>query len=788
VRLGTRRSTGLFVLAAALLCSRQAHGQAPDDVTPPRVVRFVAAERPASAPPDRDTRVVLELTIDTGGGVADARVVESAGDALDRAALAAARSLQFSPARRGDVAIAVTIRYAYVFPPAPAPVADPDPAPAPDPASKPPTHEPATAEPQVLEYGATAEVEAPQPAQTRRSFEAEQLARVPGVRGDAIRAVDILPGVARSSAFETGTPIIRGANWTESQVFLDGTPVPLLFHFGGITSFFQSRLLERVDLYPGNFSARYGRATGGIIDAQVRDLRLDRLHAMVDLSVLDSAAMVEAPIGAHSAVALAARRSNIDFFFEQLVPDDAYSVVAAPAYWDYQLIGFHEIDRDHRLRLMAYGSRDSIELLLSEPSQDDPALRGSVGGSLAFHRLAARLDSRLDRDVRHVGSLSAGIQALEGQVGPLDRKLDGIELLARSELEIRLSSAVELTLGLDFLGQLFDGRYTGPHLNGFEGDPSERESSLLSRSIRVERDDISIVQPAGYVELRLRPAERVLVIPGLRVDYYENLRAWSVDPRLSTRVELAQSTTLKSGVGLFSQPPQWFEVLDGIGNPELRPYHAAHFGLGVEQGLGRSVEVGLEGFYKRVWDRVTGTPGGRPPFLVNDGADRILGAELSLQLQPSTRTFGYLAYTLSRAERRAGDTAFRLFDADQTHVLSAVASQRLGAGWELGARFRYVTGNPTTPVVSAVYDARVDQYRPVYGPLNSEREAAFHQLDLRVEKRWQVSDLTLAVYLEVLNAYNAQNAEGARYSYDYSKRETVSGLPILPNLGVRGEL
>jgi hypothetical protein len=693
VRLRARRSTSLFLLAAALLCSRQADGQAPDEVTP-------SEREPAPAPS-----------------------TEAEAD-----------------------------------------------------------------QPEPLEFGATVEVEAPPRAQTQRSFEAGELARVPGVRGDAIRAVEILPGVARSSAFEAGTPIIRGANWTESQVFLDGTPVPLLFHFGGLTSFFQSRLLERVDLYPGNFSARYGRATGGIIDAQVRELRLDRLHAMVDLSVLDSAAMVEAPLGDHSAVALAVRRSNVDFFFEQFVPEDAYSVVAAPVYWDYQLIGFHELGRDHRLRLMAYGSRDSIELLFSEPSQEDPALRGSAGGSLAFHRFAARLESRLDRDVRHVGSLSAGIQALEGQVGPLNQRLDGIELLARSELEIRLSSAVELTLGLDFLGQLFDGRYTGPHLSGFEGDPSERESSLLSRSVRLERDDISIVQPAGYVELLLRPAEHVLVIPGLRVDYYENLRAWSVDPRLSTRVELSESTTLKSGVGLFSQPPQWFEVLDGIGNPELRPYHAAHFGLGVEQGLGRGMEVGLEGFYKRVWDRVTGTPGGRPPYLVNDGADRVWGAELSLQLQPSERTFGYLAYTLSRAERRDGNSAFRLFDVDQTHVLSAVASQRLGAGWELGARFRYVTGNPTTPVVSAVYDARVDQYRPVYGPLNSEREAAFHQLDLRVEKQWQVSDLTLAVYLEVLNAYNARNAEGARYSYDYSKRETLSGLPVLPNLGVRGEL
>ena len=46
----------------------------------------------------------------------------------------------------------------------------------------------------------------------------------------------------------------------------------------------------------------------------------------------------------------------------------------------------------------------------------------------------------------------------------------------------------------------------------------------------------------------------------------------------------------------------------------------------------------------------------------------------------------------------------------------------------------------------------------------------------------------LAVYLDVQNVYAAENAEGYRYSFDYSKRAPVSGLSLFPNLGVRGEL
>jgi hypothetical protein len=46
----------------------------------------------------------------------------------------------------------------------------------------------------------------------------------------------------------------------------------------------------------------------------------------------------------------------------------------------------------------------------------------------------------------------------------------------------------------------------------------------------------------------------------------------------------------------------------------------------------------------------------------------------------------------------------------------------------------------------------------------------------------------LAAYLDVQNVYMAENAEGYRYSFDYRKREAVSGLSLFPNLGLRGEL
>lgn len=53
-----------------------------------------------------------------------------------------------------------------------------------------------------------------------------------------------------------------------------------------------------------------------------------------------------------------------------------------------------------------------------------------------------------------------------------------------------------------------------------------------------------------------------------------------------------------------------------------------------------------------------------------------------------------------------------------------------------GGRFRYVSGNPRTPVVGSVVNASADRYEPLFGAVNSARNPAFHQLDVRVDKRW----------------------------------------------------
>lgn len=641
-------------------------------------------------------------------------------------------------------------------------------------------------EDELVTFEETATVAAPPAEVTRHAVSPDTIRRLPGTRGDALRGIEVLPGVARTT-LDDGSPILRGAAGYESVTLLDGTPVPFLYHFGGVTSFLSPRFVERLELYPGNFPVRYGRVAGGALNVRVRDPDSERLRAAVDLSLLDSAAYVEAPLGDSTHVAAAVRRSNIDFFFEALAPEDSYSVVAAPLYYDYQALAVHRFDDHTRLRVMGYGSRDSLRFVFSEPNEEDPALSGDVQAHLGFHRLGVTFETEPSPTSQFRLNATLGYLDLLARIGPLEQALDGPEVYARAEGSFELAPSLRATLGADLSSLVYSASYRGPYPGSLEGEPRNDDPLGVGRNVSDALSGQAVVRPGFYVDLGYRPLSALTLTPGVRVDYFHELEDWTVDPRLGARYELSDTWALKAGVGYFTQAPEYWQSIESVGNPDIEPYRALQASFGLEQNA-PSWGFGVEGFYKRLERYIVATENREAPHFTNDGEGRIYGAELSARATLPDSVF-FLAYTLSRSERKeAQEAPYRLFDADQTHLLSLVASHDLGKGWEIGARFRLASGNPTTPIVGAVYDARTGLYVPRYGAVNSERTELFHQLDLRVEKVWRPGPLLLALYLDVQNVYNAQHVEELRYAYDYSESEAVTGLPFFPNLGFRGEL
>ncbi|MEM9190657.1 MAG: TonB family protein, partial [Myxococcota bacterium] len=311
-------------------------------------------------------------------------------------------------------------------------------------------------------FSATAVIDAPPREVIRRTITREELTRVPGTRGDALRTVELLPGVGRPP-FGAGQLIVRGSAPNDSQVFLDGVSVPLLYHFGGLTSFFNSRMLERIDFFPGNFSARFGRKIGGVLDVETREPAMDRFRGVADINVIDASLLLEAPLGETASIAAAGRRSYIDFFFENIVPDDAFDVVAAPVYYDYQLIASWRPTDQDRFKAVIYGSSDRFSIILSDPSDDDPEVRGNLDLTTQFHRLFVSWRRQFSEDIDATLQVSAGPTLLDFSLGEaisFDATFWQVEV--RNEWRFRLSNRLQLIAGVDVNLTPFELEYMGP--------------------------------------------------------------------------------------------------------------------------------------------------------------------------------------------------------------------------------------------------------------------------------------------------------------------------------------
>ncbi len=771
---------GRVAIVCALVAASESAFARDPVVVPPRLSRSSEAVDPRPEGPAPRASVELELDIDADGAVVSSRVVRSAGPDLDRAAVAAAGSLEFEPATRDGTPMPARIRWEYVFEEKLAPVAPPPP-PEPPPPPPPP---PASSD---VELGATARVEAPAREPTKHTLDQKEMASTAGTRGDPLRAVELLPGVSRpGTGGGNPTPILRGANPFDSQVFFEGAPAPALFHAGGLTSIVHSRVLSSVELYPSNFSVRYGRKVGGVIEARLRDPQTDGFHGILEASLLDTSLLVETPIGSKAAVLAAVRRSNIDAFFGAAASSANLAVTAAPVYWDYQSIATLKPTEDDRFRILAYGSSDRLGLVLSNPVEGDPLVRGRFEASSVFHRVQVGHRHRFRGGSEGNTELTYGHSDELGSFGAIGRFDFEINTLqARSEWTGVVSPAFRVTGGVDALSNHFSGSYRGVPVDAGEGDPQRSPSA--QRRVAVEASTW-VNTPGVYLEAGIRPVSALSVVPGVRADYNDFIKRGAVDPRLSVRFEATESTTLKAGVGRFSQSPDERHVAEPIGNPKLRMTHALHASAGVEHKITDTFSTSVEGFVKKVDNVVTATPEGQAPFFTNDQEGRIFGGELLLRVRPAGRFSGFLSYTLMRSERRDIGKDWRLFDRDQPHIVNATSVYRLGRGWEIGASFRYTSGTPYTPVTSAIYDGTTDVFSPRLGAPMSARNPAFHRLDLRVQKTWTFSRFSLAAYLDVQNTLNAPNREGFSYSYDYRTREGVRALPILPIVGLRGEL
>lgn len=641
-------------------------------------------------------------------------------------------------------------------------------------------------------YDVLVEVKRPKKEVNRRTLKTAELVKVPGSLGDPILGVSNLPGIARAGP-GGGQLIVRGSGPSNTGVFIDTIEVPLIYHFGGLRSVLPADVIEGIDFYPGNFPVYYGRYTAGIFDGHIKRLSPDQIHGSLDVSLLDTGLYLETPIVDGLSVAVAGRRSYVDAILNAAVPDDAdVSLTSAPRYYDYQVIADWRPAREHLIRGVFFGSDDSIELLFENPAELDAQIQGGdLSARTHFDRFFAVYEFTPSATVSNSLRFAVGEDTIDTSIfgGQFEFNLAVLAFQLRDNLRWQITDSLTFNAGFDGVFRLLDiaAKLPQPPREGDVGGPQD-----LAEVTVLDLKDLTDIEGGIFADVEWRLFDDLLLVPGVRVDYFERVDQFSADPRLVVRYDLTDQWTAKGGIGLVHQAPEGFETNESFGNEDLGLERAAHYSVGGEYRPTDYLSFDVTFFYNQLMNLVSGTSAldeaGEPLRFDNQGKGRIYGMEVFIRHDFHNNLRGWLSYTLSRSERtESGETESRLFDFDQTHILNLVLSYVFPSNWEIGARFRLISGNPITPFGDRRYLADFDRYVGVPGEVNSDRLPLFHQLDLRVEKRWIFDWYSIVAYISVLNTYNNANTEALQYDFDFSNTQKVTGLPVLPILGIRGE-
>ena len=631
------------------------------------------------------------------------------------------------------------------------------------------------------------------------TLQADEIKRIPGTQGDVLKSVQNLPGVARAP-FGIGLLTVWGSAPQDTRTY-DGVYIPTLYHFGGLRSTVNSEMVQSLTFSPGAYGVDHGLGLGGVVDVESRKPRTDGYHGFAQLDLIDASLMVEGPIGKKLSFAVAARASLIGVFLPIFTRGS--SIQLTTQYYDYQArLTYRPTVRDD-LDLFIFGSDDAIDVL---NKNSNAALSAAFGSHTFYHRGIGSWLHRFSN--RATLSLIASVGydvpfqfrvATGDSISSIDPGL--LSYTVRAVARIPLTSFLRLDAGLDYEGNRFTFDRTAAAAGGgggggmgFGGMGGGGGSSAPDNLV------VYTDHPAPYASATLSFFnQRLTIVPQFRLEiltfagYAGTPNAFSStfvrpEPRLSVRYQPVRWMAIKAAIGVFDQPPQSQNFSAVFGNPKLEPEFGVHYVGGFDFQPTPTLHIEVEAFYKDLRNLIVqGELAGDPP-LINQGLGRVYGGELLVRQELWKNLFGWISYTVSRSERKDHpDQDWKIFQFDQTHILTLIASYKLPRGYQLGLRFRYVTGNPYTPVLSAFYNSNSDRYTPIQGPINSGRLGSFNQLDIRFDKTWTFNRWRMSLYLDLQNVYNASNPEGVSYNFDYTHQNTINGLPFFPVLGLRGD-
>ncbi|MBC6365658.1 TonB-dependent receptor [Algoriphagus sp. AK58] len=626
-----------------------------------------------------------------------------------------------------------------------------------------------------------------------RKLGTNEIERYPGGNRDISRVIQALPGVASTPSFRNDI-LIRGGAPNENRFYVDEIEVPVINHFstqgssGGPVGIINVNLIKSLDLIAGGFPANRMDALSSFFEIQLKEGRRDKMFSQLTLGASELTFSNDGPLSEKTTYSLSARRSYLQGLFRLL------GLPFLPTFNDFQLKTTTRINEKTELTFIGLGAIDDFELNQDIPENETEEERENrlylldvlpvqtqwnytTGVKLKRFRENGFWTFVLSRNMLNNQSIKyAGNDASSENNLLFDYSSQESENKFRAENSI-FGKGYTIKYGVNY-------QYSRYFISNFD------RSTLSSTGGVIDVEATSFFnQYGGFISgSKNFVGDRLLLTGGVRIDGADFAKTASnpfnqISPRLSASYQLKQNLYATLNAGIYYQKPS-YSVLGYRDNEgvlvnqenDVRYIRNAQLIGGIEYLVPeKSRRFTAEVFYKKYSNYPSSIRNGIS--LANLGADfgvignepvasnssgRAYGLELLAQQRFYNNFYGIAAITLVRSEFTNPNTQGFVPSAwDNKFIVSMSGGKRFRKNWEIGSRWRFLGGTPYTPFdleassLISNWDLRNSGILD-YTQINAIRLNPFHQLDLRIDKKYFFDRWNLNWYVDIQNLYNFQ--------------------------------
>jgi hypothetical protein len=626
-----------------------------------------------------------------------------------------------------------------------------------------------------------------------RKLNANEIERYPGGNRDISRVIQALPGVASTASFRNDI-IIRGGAPNENKFFIDEIEVPVINHFatqgssGGPLGILNVNLIKNVDVISGAFPANRMNSLSSFFEFELKDGRRDKMFTQLTVGASELTLSNEGPLSEKTTYILSARRSYLQGLFRLI------GLPFLPTFHDFTLKTKTKLNDKTELTFLGVGAIDQFTLNFDVPSgetdeerEDRLFLLNSLPISTQWNYATGLKLKRFRSNGFWTYVLSRNMLNNRSYKYLNNDESNPANLIfnylsQESENKFRAENSIfgkgyTLKYGVNY-------EFSRYYIENFSRQAPESDGQAL---------DINATSYFNSYGAFIQGSkkyynEKLLVSGGIRMDGSDfgstaNNPLNQISPRLNVSYQLSNNLFWTANAGIYYQKPP-YTVLGFRNNAgillnqenDVRFIRSTHFISGIEiQKPDKNRRFTVEGFYKLYDNYPSSVQNGIA--LSNLGADfgvigneavrsdaegRAYGLEFLAQQRLFNDFYGIAALTLVRSEFTNPNTVGFIPSAwDNRFIVSLTAGKRLKRDWELGARWRFLGGTPYIPfdIEASSLRSNWDLFNQGifdYSRINEPRLNSFHQLDLRVDKKYFFDRWNLNWYFDIQNAYNFQ--------------------------------